>query len=239
MPKVLSRAREEIVHNAVSNGWLHRFRHGQRTDAGERLAMRIRRFQRDLRQAATGQGQGQDALAGQLLPFALHFGMVEREQLTLLRFAHAWVAASVGHSRLAPSKIPPDPASMSPMQSQSPPSTSRSWTGTSAWESGSRAGAPERPEACYVRRMTSSVMRMGSIPTTRMPSRSAGSSRGCGIGCDRRGRMWLVSRAAEGLRWVGGVDFPELVGDCHLVRRPALAGMVGPPARSPAQGLAV
>ncbi len=74
MAQVLSRAREEIVHDAVSNGWLHRFHHGQRTDAGERLAMRIRRFQRDLRQLATDQGQ--NALAGQLLPFALHFGMV-------------------------------------------------------------------------------------------------------------------------------------------------------------------
>ena len=92
MPQVLSRAREEIVHDAVSNGWLHRFHHGQRTDAGERLAMRIRRFQRDLRELATGQGQ--NALAGLLLPFALHFGMVERDQLTLVRFAHAWVAAS-------------------------------------------------------------------------------------------------------------------------------------------------
>ena len=36
--------------------------------------MRIRRFQRDLRTLATDQGQ--NALAGQLLPFALHFGMV-------------------------------------------------------------------------------------------------------------------------------------------------------------------
>ena len=34
MPRVLSRAREEIVHEAVSNGWLHRFHHGQRTTQG-------------------------------------------------------------------------------------------------------------------------------------------------------------------------------------------------------------
>ena len=34
MPQVLSRAREEIVHEAVSNGWLHRFHDGQRTGAG-------------------------------------------------------------------------------------------------------------------------------------------------------------------------------------------------------------
>jgi hypothetical protein len=92
MPRVLSRAREEIVHETVSNGWLHRFRHGQRTEAGERLAKRIRRFQHDLRKLATDQGE--NALAGQLLPFALHFGMVERDQLILVKFAHAWVAAS-------------------------------------------------------------------------------------------------------------------------------------------------
>lgn len=37
MPRILARAREEIVHDAVGNGWLHRFHHGQPTDAGERL----------------------------------------------------------------------------------------------------------------------------------------------------------------------------------------------------------
>jgi hypothetical protein len=92
MPQVLDRAREEIVHDAVSNGWLHRFHHDQRTDAGEQLAKRIRRFQRDLRKLAAGQGR--NALTGRLLPFALHFGMVERDQLTLVKFAHAWAAAS-------------------------------------------------------------------------------------------------------------------------------------------------
>jgi hypothetical protein len=104
MPQVLARAREEIAHDAVSNGWLRRFHHGQRTDAGERLAMRIRRFQRDLRKLATDQGQ--DALAGRLLPFTLHFGMVERDQLTLVKFAHAWVAALAS----IPGWHQPDPA---------------------------------------------------------------------------------------------------------------------------------
>jgi hypothetical protein len=91
MPEVLGRARDAIVHDAVNRGWLHRFRHGQRTDAGEQLAMRIRRFQRDLRRLATDQGQ--DALARDLLPYALHFGMVKRDELTLVKFAHLWVAA--------------------------------------------------------------------------------------------------------------------------------------------------
>jgi hypothetical protein len=89
MPQTLGEARDQIMHDAVSNGWLHRFRHDQRTDAGEQLATRIRRFQRDLRRLAADQGE--DALADRLLPFALHFGMVERDQLTLVKFAHAWV----------------------------------------------------------------------------------------------------------------------------------------------------
>lgn len=91
MPEVLARARDEIMHDAVSNGWLHRFHHEQRTDAGEQLAMRIRRFQRDLRRFATDQGK--DALTSRLLPYALHFGLLERDQPTLVKFAHAWVAA--------------------------------------------------------------------------------------------------------------------------------------------------
>jgi hypothetical protein len=91
MPKVLSRARDAIIHDAVNRGWLHRLHHDQRTDAGEQLATRIRRFQRDLRKFAADQGQ--DALAGPLLPYALHFGMVGPDQLALVKFAHAWVGA--------------------------------------------------------------------------------------------------------------------------------------------------
>ena len=91
MPKVLSRSRDAILHDAVNRGWLHRLRNDQRTEAGEQLAIRIRRFQRDLRRFAADQGQ--DALAGRLLPYALHFGMVEPGQLPLVKFAHAWVAA--------------------------------------------------------------------------------------------------------------------------------------------------
>src|SRR5258708_8279643 len=91
MPDALSSAREAIVHDAVDRGWLHRFRDGQRTEAGEQMARRIRRFQRDLRKLATDQGQA--ALSGRLLPYALHFGMAGRDQLPLVRFAHAWVVA--------------------------------------------------------------------------------------------------------------------------------------------------
>lgn len=89
MPAALGRIRAAIMHDAVDQGWLHRLRHGQRTAAGEQLADRIRRFQRDLRRLAAQQGQG--ALAGRLLPYALHFGMIDRSQLPLGRFAQAWV----------------------------------------------------------------------------------------------------------------------------------------------------
>jgi hypothetical protein len=73
---------------------LHRIHHGQRTDAGEQMVTRIRRFQRDLRALVTEQGQ--NALAGELLPYALHFGMADRDQLPLVKFAHTWVDAFAG-----------------------------------------------------------------------------------------------------------------------------------------------
>ncbi len=94
MPQVLDTARKAILHDAVSRGWLHRLRQGQRTDAGEQLAIRIRKFQRDLRSFRTEQGQ--DALAGSLLPYALRFGMLTPDQPGLAMFAHAWVTAFAG-----------------------------------------------------------------------------------------------------------------------------------------------
>jgi hypothetical protein len=94
MPDVLNSVRHAIVHDAVAKGWLHRFHHDQRTESGEQLAARIRRFQGDLRRYATGQGEA--SLEGRLLPYALHFGMVRRDQLPLARFAHGWVAAFAG-----------------------------------------------------------------------------------------------------------------------------------------------
>lgn len=92
LPDVMSRARDQILLDAVSNGWLHRFHRDQRTDAGEQLVLRIHRFQSELRKFVANQGLD-DGLAGRLLPFALHFGMVERDRLPLVQFAHAWVAA--------------------------------------------------------------------------------------------------------------------------------------------------
>jgi hypothetical protein len=90
MPDVLGSVKKAIVQDAVSRGWLHRFHQGQRTEAGEQMAVRMRSFERDLRRFGTDQGQA--GLAGRLLPYALHFGMVQGDQLPLARFAHAWVA---------------------------------------------------------------------------------------------------------------------------------------------------
>lgn len=94
MPDVLDSVRQSIVHDAVSHAWLRRFRHDQRTEAGDQMALRIRSFQRDLRKFATGLGQA--GLNGRLLPYALHFGMIQGDQLPLARFARSWVATFAG-----------------------------------------------------------------------------------------------------------------------------------------------
>lgn len=89
IPAAIGSARSAIIDDAVSHGWLHRFHHHQRTDAGEQLAVRIRRFHNALRRLATEQDQ--ESLTGRLLPYALHFGLIDREQLRLGRFTQAWV----------------------------------------------------------------------------------------------------------------------------------------------------
>jgi len=89
MPDVLHSVRQDIVHDAVSRGWLHRFHHDQRTEVADQLALRIRSFQRDLRKFSSNQGEA--GLNGPLLPYALHFGMVHDNQLPLARFALSWV----------------------------------------------------------------------------------------------------------------------------------------------------
>jgi hypothetical protein len=91
MPAVLDKTRAEMLHDAVRRGWLRHLHHDERTEAGERLADRIRSFQRGLRQLATEQGEG--ALAGPLLPYALHFAMIRDTSHPLVGFAHDWVSA--------------------------------------------------------------------------------------------------------------------------------------------------
>jgi hypothetical protein len=53
--------------------------------------LEVRSFSRDLRRLKA-EGD-KDALAGALLPYALHFGLVSGDQTPLARFAHAWVRA--------------------------------------------------------------------------------------------------------------------------------------------------
>jgi hypothetical protein len=85
IPQVLEAARAALIRDAVHRGWLRRLHHDQRTEAGEQLAARIRAFQHGLRQLAAEQGE--DALTGPLLPYALHFGMIHSDQLPLAAFA--------------------------------------------------------------------------------------------------------------------------------------------------------
>jgi hypothetical protein len=87
---VLDKVRSAVVHDAVHHGWLKHLHHQERTTAGEDLAHEIRAFQRGLMHLKE-QG-GAEALAGPLLPYALHFGMIDGDGLPLARFAHAWVA---------------------------------------------------------------------------------------------------------------------------------------------------
>ena len=86
---VLSRARTMLVHEAVRRGWLRHLHHDQRTAAGEELARQVRSFQRVLRQLKAERGQ--EALAGSLLPYALHFGLVTGSPVALAQFANAWM----------------------------------------------------------------------------------------------------------------------------------------------------
>jgi hypothetical protein len=45
-------------------------------------------FERDLRRLKIGEGE--DALTGELLPYALHFALVSRDEVPLARFAQDW-----------------------------------------------------------------------------------------------------------------------------------------------------
>ena len=49
----------------------------------------MRSFRRELRKFKSGEGE--EAISGTLLPFALRFGLVSGDQRPLARFAHDWV----------------------------------------------------------------------------------------------------------------------------------------------------
>ena len=89
LPAGLAEVREGLVRDAVHQGWLRRLHHHERTKAGEDLASQLRAFRQELRSARAERGP--EILDGQLLPYALHFGLA-RPGHPLARFAHAWVA---------------------------------------------------------------------------------------------------------------------------------------------------
>jgi hypothetical protein len=78
------------VRDAVHHGWLRRLHHHERTKAGEELADQLRVFRQELRSVRAERGP--EILDGELLPYALHFGLATPGH-PLARFAHAWVAA--------------------------------------------------------------------------------------------------------------------------------------------------
>lgn len=89
MAQILADTRREILRDAVHRGWLGHIHHDQRTAEGDELAARIRSFQSRLRHFATSQRE--ETLAGPLLPYAMHFGLVHGDDLPLVRFARHWV----------------------------------------------------------------------------------------------------------------------------------------------------
>jgi hypothetical protein len=128
IPQALGAARAALIGDAVHRGWLRRLHHDQRTEAGEQLAARIRFFQHGLRQLATEQGE--DALTGPLLPYALHFGMIHSDQLPLAAFARRWVETFAA----LPGWHLPAPKPSSPLDDPVPinndwPGSRRYWAG--------------------------------------------------------------------------------------------------------------
>jgi hypothetical protein len=88
---LLDATRSAIVRDAVHHGWLRHLDHEKRTDEGDELAHKIWAFQGQLKDFISERGK--QAVPAELLPYALHFGYVLREDSPLTRFAHAWVDA--------------------------------------------------------------------------------------------------------------------------------------------------
>lgn len=83
---VLDQARRELIHDAGRRGWFRGDpRHHATSEVAVALAVRILAFRRDLLHLAS---QG-SALATELLPYALHFGMARQDE-PLARFAQAF-----------------------------------------------------------------------------------------------------------------------------------------------------
>jgi hypothetical protein len=85
----LGKVRRALEHEGVAQGWIRRLHHDQRTPKGEELVRHVRSFQRELRKLKLAEGE--EAISGTLLPFALRFGLLGGDQRPLARFAHDWV----------------------------------------------------------------------------------------------------------------------------------------------------
>lgn len=103
-PHGLDQTRTALIHDGVARGWLHHLHHGQRTDRAEELAQHLRSFQRALRHARSDHNA--DVLASDLLPWALHFGLISRDEIPLARFADAWVRTFAGQPGWKPPERP-------------------------------------------------------------------------------------------------------------------------------------
>lgn len=88
---LLDATRSAVVRDSVHHGWLRHLDQQERTDEGEELAREIRSFQRQLRHFTSGRGT--QGVPDKLLPYALHFGYMARDDAPLVQFAHAWVEA--------------------------------------------------------------------------------------------------------------------------------------------------
>jgi hypothetical protein len=103
--KVLDETRRVLIRDAAHQGWLRHLHHDRRTAKGEELAGHVRSFRRDLRRLVA-EGD-QRVLSGQLLPYALRFGLLSDQQAPLVRFANAWVRAFADLPGWAPPKPTP------------------------------------------------------------------------------------------------------------------------------------
>lgn len=86
MPSVLRKTQEQITREVVHRGWVHHLRHHEQTTAGKELAREVCSFEEALRRLVSTQDAA--SLPPQLLPYALHFGLVGNDEPPLARFAH-------------------------------------------------------------------------------------------------------------------------------------------------------
>ena len=124
--KALDETRKVLVRDAVHQGWLRHLRHDQRTAGAEELAGHVRSFRRDLRRLVADGDQR--ALSGQLLPYALRFGLLSDQATPLVRFTQAWVRAFVDLPGWAPPKpVRPEYVSDQPLFGEVPPGAGTGW----------------------------------------------------------------------------------------------------------------